>query len=124
MRPATFHPLATVSAGSAAAALLLPFLRFDQPFAPQQVCAFLLLASPFFVLLLGHLYVAASWRRHVALVLANLPVWGAWLLAYVAMWYFQAGWYGVAVFSPAMAVLAGLLVLASSAIREPQHAKA
>jgi hypothetical protein len=123
MRPASFHPLASVSAASAIAAFLLPFLRFDQPFAPQQVFAFLLLASPFFVLLLGHLYVAASWRRNVALVLANLPVWCAWLLAYVVMWYFQAGWYGVAALAPVLSVLAGLLVLASSAIREPQHAK-
>ena len=119
MRRATFHPLAALSAGSVVGAISLPFLSFGLSFTPQQFAALVLLASPFFVLLFGHLYLCKSWRRNTALVLANLPLWCVWLFAVTAMWYFQAGWYGVAVFAPVMAGIAGLLLLASLRIREP-----
>ncbi|WP_326405768.1 hypothetical protein [Methylibium sp.] len=108
-----------MSASSVVGAVSIPFFSFGITFTPQNLAAHVLLASPFLVLLFGHLYLCTSWRRNMALVLANLLLWCIWLFAAAVMWYFQAGWYGVAVFTPVMAGIAGLLLLASLRIREP-----
>ena len=121
-RQPRFHPLAALSAGSFIVAIALPFIGLGLRFTTSALVACVLLASPFVVLMLGHFYLCRSLRRNIALVLANVPLWCAWLFVATAMWYFQAGWYGVAVFSPLMAVLAGLCLLLALLIPEPDDA--
>ena len=115
------HPLATVSALSAVFAVLLPFVTLGVPLSASSLAAIGLLASPFLVLLFGHLRASRSVRKNMVLAIANVPLWCAWLLVAFLMWYSQAGWYGVAVFAPLLAALAGICIFLSHLVREPHN---
>lgn len=123
MQQPRLHPLAAISAVSLLGAVTLPFLHLGVKLGAGERAAFTLLASPFVILLLGHLYLCRSWRRNAVLAVANAPLWAAWLFAVVSMWYLQAGWYGVAVFAPVMAALASACLLGARFLKEPQSAQ-
>jgi len=115
-----FHPLGAVSALSFVAAVAFPFLGFGLPLSSPSLLAIGLLASPFLVLLLGHVLAANSLRGNTVLATSNLLLWFAWLFAATAMWYFQAGWYGIAIFVPVLVALAGLCLFVSHQVKEPE----
>jgi len=104
------HPLSVVSLAALAAALALPFASFGLRFTPRAALGILLLGSAFVVLLAGHLLVRGSWKRHLVLALANVPLLFAWWFAAAAMWYFAPGLVGAAVLGSLLCVPAALLV--------------
>jgi hypothetical protein len=75
--------------------------------------ASLLLASPFAVLLAGHLTIARTWRRNAFLAAGNLLFGLAWLMASFVMRWFQPGWIGAVFLGLSLSIVAvGYLLLA------------
>ena len=81
--------------------------RGGHVFVPLAAC--LILASPFAVLLFGHLTLARTWRRNVFLAEGNLLFAFCWDLASFAMRWLQAGWVGQAFFGAAWHLLSGVI---------------
>jgi hypothetical protein len=112
--------VAGITATAFAAATLVPFFYVNWRGNPLSYgLGSLMLASPFAVLFAGHVFVCRTWRRNSFLVLGILPLGFAWSLAFVAMLYFQPGWYGLFTFGVGLSLLSGLYLLASLLIREP-----
>jgi hypothetical protein len=80
--------------------------------------ASLLLASPFAVLLAGHLTVAKTWRRSTFLAVGSVLLALAWWFASFLMRWFQPGWGGAVFFGLVLSSLAVLYILLSLVIRE------
>lgn len=116
------HPLAITSIASFVAAMLTPFVTFGLSVTPYSVIALAALAAPFALLSVAHLYLCRTWRRNLAVALVNVPVWLAWQVAVVAMWYFQPGLPGAVVFGAALCALAAAGLLLVRLVREPAAA--
>ncbi len=78
----------------------------------------ILLASPFLVLLPGHVTMARSLQRNVFFLFGNLLLAPIWFIASFALRWFQPGWPGVLLFSFVLSGIAGLYLLCGSFIRE------
>jgi hypothetical protein len=120
MRWSSLHPFAALSVLSAVAAVVFPFVGLGVSLSAVSLLAVGLLASPFLVLVLGHYRAPKSLRKNAMLAFANVPLWCAWLLMAAAMWYLQAGWYGVAVFAPMLASLASIFLFLCRFVPEPR----
>jgi hypothetical protein len=124
MKSARLHLFVVASLASLTAALLMPWFSFGWQVTPRSVAAVAFLASPFIVLIVGHLYLCATWRRGLLVALLNLPLWFAWSMGLVAMWYFQPGMGGAMVIGVLLSVLAGLGLLLARLIREDSYVHA
>jgi hypothetical protein len=80
--------------------------------------ASLLLASPFAVLLAGHLTLAKTWRRNTFLAIGSVLLALAWWLASFLMRWLQPGWGGAIFFGLVLSGLAALYILLSLVVRE------
>ena len=113
------HPLSLPAGAFFALALLANLVWVDwRSAALQYFAGFLLLASPFLILLLGQIFVAHSWRGHLFLTLTALPLFFGWALASVAMGWFQMGWAGVKFFSLVLNGFAAAFLLIAALIKE------
>lgn len=124
MKPARLHLLAIGSIGSFASALLVPWLSIGLSVTPRSVVAVALLASPFMVLIVGHFLLCTTWRRGLVVALLNVPLWFAWSMGLVVMWYFQPGLGGAFVVGALLSIIAGLGLLLARLVHEPSHVHA
>lgn len=83
----------------------------------------ILLASPFLVLLAGHITLARTWRRHAFFVFGNLLLVPIWFAGSFAIRWFKPGWPGVLLVSLVLSIAAGLYVLCGRFIRERHQAE-
>jgi hypothetical protein len=105
-----FHPAALVTLACLVLALVSS-LQLPSPLQFVHVAAIACLVSPLLLLLWAHQRLAKNWRHHAWLVLCAVPL---AYLSYVAaflMGWFKAGWYGVAVFTVLLFVLAACSLL-------------
>jgi hypothetical protein len=86
--------------------------------------AALLLASPFVVLLLGHLTLARTWRRNAFLAGGSVLFAFGWAFASFAMRWFQPGWRGAVFLGLVLALFAGVYLLLALVIPERHNAQA
>ncbi len=105
-----FHPAAFVTF----ACLVLAFglsLQFPQPLRWVHVVAVACLVSPLMLLLWAHQRLATHWLHHAWLAFCAVAI--AYLSYFAAflMGWFQAGWYGVGVFTLLLLALAGVSLL-------------
>lgn len=116
MRP---HPLAAVTALCFASATLANLLSTDWRANPVGYgIASLLLASPFAVLLAGHLTIAMTWRRNAFIAAGNLLFGIAWFMASFVMRWFQPGWTGAIFLGLSRSIVAAGYLLLSREIPE------
>lgn len=113
------HPLAAVTALCFASATLANFLSTDwRGHALGYGIASLLLASPFAVLLAGHLTLARTWRRNAFFAAGNLLFGIAWFMASFVMRWFQPGWMGAVFLGLSLSIVAVGYLLLSREIPE------
>jgi hypothetical protein len=119
------HPLTAVTAICLVAAVAVNFFSLDRHGRDAiYLGASAALASPFAVLLIGHLTLARTWRRNAFLAMGNFVFAIGWAVASFLMRWFQPGWAGVAFFGFALSLLAGLYVLLTLVVPERLDAQA
>ena len=122
MRVQHLHPAAAVTAFCLLAAVAANFFTINHGgHYLQGVAGSLMLASPFAVLLLGHLTLARRRRRNAFLAGGSIFFAFFWVVASFAMRWFQPGWFGLAFFGVVLALFAGLYLLLALII--PDKAK-
>ena len=125
MQNQRLHPTAAITALFLLAAVAINFFTLDRG---KHVFAYLagslMLASPFAVLLLGHLTLARTWRRNAFLAGGSVLFAFGWALASFAMRWFQPGWVGIAIFGAVLALFAVLYLLLALVIPERLNGQA
>jgi hypothetical protein len=113
------HPATAITALFLVTAVATHFFTVDRG---GRISAYLagslVLASPFVVLLVGHLAPARTWRRNAFLAGGNVLFAFGWAAASLAMRWLQPGWVGLAFFGAVLALFAGLYVLLALVIPE------
>lgn len=119
MQVQRLHPATAITALFLVAAVATNFFTLDRGGRVSPYLAgSLVLASPFAVLLAGHLTLARTWRRNAFLAGGNVLFAFGWAVASFAMRWFQPGWIGLAFFGAVLALFAGLYLLLALVIPE------
>lgn len=125
MQVQRLHPAAAITAFCLLAAIAANFFTLDhRGHHLTYFAGSLVLASPFVVLLLGHLTLARRRRRNAFLAGGSILFAFCWAVASFAMRWLQLGWVGVAFFGAILAVFAGLYLLLALIIPDKPNGQA